>query len=70
MGFASISKFSGFLVLKPTTGIPAATPAFIPETESYQIQNTKNNIKFQKLQMLWEYKSEKVMAKKKSTPQK
>lgn len=28
------SNFSGFLRPKPTTGIPAATPAFIPEIES------------------------------------
>ena len=31
---AAASSFSGFLLAKPTTGIPAATPAFIPETES------------------------------------
>lgn len=32
---ASSKEFSGFLVAKPTTGIPAATPARIPEGESY-----------------------------------
>ena len=34
-GFASIKRLSGFLVDMPTTGIPAATPALIPEGESY-----------------------------------
>uniref|UniRef100_A0A0A9GB56 Uncharacterized protein n=1 Tax=Arundo donax TaxID=35708 RepID=A0A0A9GB56_ARUDO len=35
---ASSSDFSGFLVATPTTGIPAATPARMPEAESSKMK--------------------------------
>lgn len=42
---ASTNDFSGFLKPMPTTGIPAATPAFTPETESFQNKNKTQNTK-------------------------
>lgn len=34
-GFASINSSAGFRVVKPKVFTPAATPDFIPETESW-----------------------------------
>lgn len=39
---ASLSAFPGFLVVRPTTGTPAATPARIPDAESLTSQQPAN----------------------------